>query len=91
MSNEGKITTIHVQPMIITKSKFEHPRPPKIIINYKKILVQRVKQSLIDVFIKGVYSKPAKRNYETKKIVVKHIDKIWSSNLLDMTDYRGNN
>ena len=42
---------------------------------------------LIKIFINEIYFKPPKKNYPTNKIVVKHVDQIWSIDLLDMSDY----
>ena len=41
----------------------------------------------IKIFIDEIYSKGPKRNYETNKVTVKHIDQIWSIDLGDMSDY----
>ena len=41
----------------------------------------------IKIFIDEVYYKAPKKYYPTNKIVVKHIDQIWSIDLLDMSDY----
>ena len=40
-----------------------------------------------DVSINGALSKPPKRNYATIKSAFKHIDKNWTSDLLDMIEY----
>ena len=45
------------------------------------------KKDLIKIFIDEIYMKPPKKNYETNKIVNKHIDDTWSLDLLDMIDY----
>jgi len=39
------------------------------------------------VFITEKYFEPAQKNYETNKIVVKHIDNTWILDLLDMIVY----
>ena len=45
-----------------------------------------MKKDLIKLFIDEIYSKPAKKNYETNKIIYNHIDEIWSMDLADMID-----
>ena len=45
------------------------------------------KKDLTKIFIDEIYMKPPKKNYETNKIVNKHIDDTWSLDLLDMIDY----
>ena len=40
------------------------------------------------VLINEIYSKPPKKNYVTNKTDVYHIDDIWSSDILDLEDYR---
>ena len=45
------------------------------------------KRDLTKIFIDEIYAKPPRKNYPTNKIVVKHIDQIWSIDLLDMSDY----
>ena len=37
-----------------------------------------VKQNLNDIFIEENYSKPAKKDYDTNRTVVKQIDDTWS-------------
>ena len=44
-------------------------------------------QKNIKIFINEIYSKPPKRNYNTNKTDVYHIDDIWSLNILDLKDY----
>ena len=41
----------------------------------------------IKIFIKEIYSKPPKKNYDTNKTDVYHIDDIWSLDILDLKDY----
>ena len=45
------------------------------------------KNELIRTFINEIYSKPPKKNYPTINTIFKSIDVIWSSDLLDMSDY----
>ena len=35
-------------------------------------------QKIIKIFINEIYSKPPKKNYDTNKTDVNHIDEIWS-------------
>ena len=44
-------------------------------------------ENLTKIFIDEIYSKPPKKNYPTKKTIIKSIDDTWSSDLLDMNDY----
>ena len=44
-------------------------------------------QKNIKIFINENYSKPPKRNYNTNKTNVYHIDDIWSLDILDLKDY----
>ena len=44
-------------------------------------------QKNIKIFINEIYSKPSKKNYDTNKTDVYHIDDIWSLDLLDLKDY----
>ena len=44
-------------------------------------------QEKIDVFSNQIYSKPAKKNYSTKKTDVCHFDNNWSLVILDLKDY----
>ena len=44
-------------------------------------------QKNIKIFINEIYSKPPKRNYDTNKTDVYHIDDIWSLDILDLNDY----
>ena len=50
-----------------------------------------VKRDLTKIFIDEIYSKPAKKNSPTNKIVSNHIDEIWSIDLADMIDYKISN
>ena len=45
------------------------------------------KKDVTKIFIDEIYSSPAKNNYPTNKTIIKSIDDIWSSDLLDMNDY----
>ena len=44
-------------------------------------------QKNIKVYINEIYSKPPKKNYDTNKTNVYHIDDIWSLDILDLKDY----
>ena len=44
-------------------------------------------QKNIKIFINEIYSKPPKKNYDTNKTNVYHIDDIWSLDILDLNDY----
>ena len=46
-----------------------------------------MKNDLRKKFIDEIYSKPPKKNYPTNKTIIKSIDVIWSSDLLDMNVY----
>ena len=46
-----------------------------------------MKRDLTKIFINEVHFKPPKRNYETNKTIVKHINDCWSLDILDMIDY----
>ena len=48
-------------------------------------------QENIKRFINEIYSKPPKKNYDTNKTDVYHIDDIWSLAILDLKDYRPEN
>ena len=48
-------------------------------------------QKNIKIFINEIYSKPPKRNYNTNKTDVYHIDDIWSLDILDLKDYAPKN
>ena len=49
-------------------------------------------QKNIKIFINEIYSKGPKKNYDTNKTDVYHIDDIWSLDILDLKDYgSGNN
>ena len=50
-----------------------------------------MKKDLTKIFIDEIYSKPPKKNYPTNKITYKHIDEIWSIDLVDMIDYKISN
>ena len=65
------------------KGKIRSLHVPK----YKNISFRMVKQSLIDIFIKQIYSKPVRKNYDTNKTVVKNVDFTWSIDLLHMIDH----
>ena len=45
------------------------------------------RRDLTKIFIDEIYAKAPRKNYPTNKIVVKHIDQIWSIDLIDMSDY----
>ena len=44
-------------------------------------------QKNIKIFINEIYSKPPKKNYDTNKTDVYHVDEIWSLDILDLKDY----
>ena len=44
-------------------------------------------RDLTKIFISETYSKAPKKNFPTNKTIIKSIDDIWSSDLLDMNDY----
>ena len=46
-----------------------------------------VKQNLIDIFCKEKYSKPAQKQYDTIKPVVKHFDITWFLDLVHAIVY----
>ena len=46
-----------------------------------------MKRGITKIFINEIYTKPPNRNYPTNKTIVKSIDDIWYSDLLDMNDY----
>ena len=46
-----------------------------------------MKRGITKIFINEIYTQPPNRNYPTNKTIVKSIDDIWSSDLLDMNDY----
>ena len=46
-----------------------------------------MEKDITKIFIYEIYIKPSHKNYETNKTMIKSIDDIWSSNLLDMNDY----
>ena len=51
----------------------------------------QITQKNIKIFINEIYSKPPKKNYATNKTDVYHIHDIWSSDILDLKDYRSKN
>ena len=48
-------------------------------------------QKNIKIFVNEIYSKPPKKNYDTNKTDVYHIDDIWSLDILDLKDYGSEN
>ena len=53
-----------------------------------------MKKDLSKIFIDEIYSKPPKKNYETKKTIYNHFDEIWSNDLAEMivhniSNYKG--
>ena len=44
-------------------------------------------QKNIKIFINEIYSKPPKKNYDTNKTGVYHVDEIWSLDILDVKNY----
>ena len=44
-------------------------------------------QKTIKISIDEIYSKQPKKNYNTNKTYVFHIDDIWSLDILDLKDY----
>ena len=44
-------------------------------------------QENIKIFINELYSRGPKKNYDTDKTDVYHIDDIWSLDILDLKDY----
>ena len=44
-------------------------------------------QKNIKIFINEIYSEPPKKNYDTNKTDVYHIDDTWSVDILDLKDY----
>ena len=50
-----------------------------------------MKKDLIKMFIVEIYSSPPRKNYPTNKTVYNHIDKIWSIDLADFSDYKTSN
>ena len=49
------------------------------------------KRDLDKIVIDVIYSKAPMRNYETNKVIKKHIDEIWSIDLADKIDYKFSN
>ena len=45
------------------------------------------KKDLTKIFINEIYSTPPRKNYPTDKTIIKSIDDLRSSDLLDMNDY----
>ena len=50
-----------------------------------------MKRDLTKIFIDEIYNKAPNKNYATNKIVYNHIDKIWSVDLADFSDYKTSN
>ena len=50
-----------------------------------------INKDKIKIFIDEIYSKAAKKNSPTNKILYNHIDEIWSIGLADMIDYKISN
>ena len=50
-----------------------------------------MKKDLNKIFLDEIYSRPPMKNYETKKIIYKHIDEIWSIDLADFSHYKTSN
>ena len=48
-------------------------------------------QKNIEIIINEIYSKAPKKNYNTNKTDVYHIDDIWSLDILDLKDYSPEN
>ena len=48
-------------------------------------------QKNIKIFINEIYSRGPKKNYDTNKTNVDHIDDIWSLDILDLKDYGSEN
>ena len=48
-------------------------------------------QKNIKKFINEIYSKPPKKNYNTNKTDIYHIDDIWNLDILDLKDYSPKN
>ena len=48
-------------------------------------------QKSIKIFINEIYSKGPKKNYSTNKTDVRHVEDIWSSDILDLKDYNPEN
>ena len=44
-------------------------------------------QKNIKIYINEIFSKPPKKNYNTNKPNVYHIDDLWSLDVLDLKDY----
>ena len=44
-------------------------------------------QKNIKIVINEIYSKPPKKNYDTNKTNVYHIDNVWSLDIIDLKDY----
>ena len=47
-----------------------------------------MKRDLTKIFIDEIYSTPPRKNYPINRTIIKSIDDTWSSDLLDMNDYR---
>ena len=50
-----------------------------------------MKKDLTKIFIDEISSKPPSRSYPTNKIIHNHIDELWSTDLVDMIDYKTSN
>ena len=50
-----------------------------------------IKTDLIKIFVDEIYSSPPRKYYPNNKIVYNHIDEIWSTDLVDMIDYKNSN
>ena len=46
-----------------------------------------IKKDLTETFIGEIYSSPPKKSYPTNKILYNHIDRKWSLDLADLSDY----
>ena len=46
-----------------------------------------MKKDKTKIFIDEIYSSPLKSNYPTNKTIIKSFDDVWSSDLLDISDY----
>ena len=50
-----------------------------------------MKRDLTKIFINEIYYKPPKKNNDTNKTIVKHIDDCWSLDILDLIEYGPSN
>ena len=48
-------------------------------------------QKNVKLFINEIYSKPHRKNYNTNKTDVYHIDDIWNLDIVDLKDYGSEN